>query len=371
MPGNKTSGTPGSHKSATIQDVARHANVSPATVSRVVNGATSVDRALAERVRLAIKELRYQPNRAARMLAGRRSATVGLLVTDIQNPFFMEIIRGVEHEVQRNGYLLALCNSAEDPRKERQYLEVLLGEPVAGAIIVPAQEQQPFLKLFAERRIPVVAVDRRVRDPAVDAVLIDNVSAAREAVAHLIANGYRRIGLITGPSVSTTGNERLIGYRQALSDAGLTADPALERRGPYDEESGSRLASELLDVGPPVDAIFACNNRLTVGVLGALTARTLRISDDIGLVGFDELSWAAPIGVSITAVHQPAYELGTTAAARLMQRLQRPDVLTRQEIVLGHELRVRNSSRPRLRAETEAETELVSLGSTAAGLSND
>src|SRR5579884_2223772 len=196
-------------KPATIQDVADRAAVSIATVSRVLNGVTTVDSALAERVRAACAALQYQPNRAARALAGRRSAIIGVLVTDIQNPFFMELVRGVEDTAQHHGYLLVLCNSSEDPQRERQYIDVLCAEPVAGAIVVPTSDRKPVLQMFGERGIPVVAADRRVRDRSVDAVLIDNVGAAREAVAHLIGNGYRHIGLITGPNNTTTARERL------------------------------------------------------------------------------------------------------------------------------------------------------------------
>jgi DNA-binding LacI/PurR family transcriptional regulator len=327
--------------------VARRAGVSIATVSRVLNGVDTVDAALAERVRAACLDLQYRPNRAARALAGRGPATMGLLVGDLQNPFFMEVVRGVEDVAQRNGYLLVLGNSSEDPGKERQYIEVLCAEPVAGAIIVPTRERQPALQLFRERDIPVVAVDRRVRDRSIDAVLIDNVSAACEALTHLIANGYRRIGLITGPQTTTTGRERLMGYRQALQAAGIAPDPALERRGPFTEDSGRRLAEELLDLDNPVEALFTANNRLTKGALEALHARSLRVPDDVAVVGFDEVPWAVPGSLALTTVTQPAYELGSTAALRLIQRLQHRGPLVRQEIVLAHQLCIRDSSHRR------------------------
>ena len=334
---------------ATIRDVARRAGVSIATVSRVVNGVATVDAALAERVRAACAALHYQPNRAARALAGHHSAIIGLLVTDLQNPFFMEIVRGVEDVAQRNGYLLVLGNSCEDPGKERRYVEVLSAEPVAGAIVVPTRERQPALQLLRQRGIPVVAVDRRVHDRSIDAVLIDNTGAAAEAVAHLIANGYRRIGLITGPDTTTTGRERLMGYRQALQAAGITQDPALERHEPFIEDSGRRLADELLDLDHPVEALFTANNRLTKGALEALHARSLRVPDDVAVVGFDEVPWAVPGSLALTTVTQPAYELGSTAALRLVQRLQHRGPLVRQEIILAHQLCIRDSSRRRER----------------------
>ncbi|HZR40024.1 MAG TPA: LacI family DNA-binding transcriptional regulator [Ktedonobacteraceae bacterium] len=333
-------------KPVTIRDVAKLAGVSMATVSRVVNGSTQVDPQLAERVRTAIANLKYQPNRAARALASNRSALLGLLVTDIQNQFFMDLMRGVEDVAQQNGYLLVVCNTADNRQKEQQYLEVLAAESIAGVVIVPTQELPPALELLQARNIPIIAVDRRIRDRSIDAVLIDNVAAAKEAVTHLIVNGYRRIGIITGPKSTTTGNERLQGYRQALQEAGLVPDPALELRGLFDEASGQHLTHKLLDLDPPIDALFTANNRLTVGALRTLHARHKRVPDDIALAGFDNIYWAIPGLVSITTIAQPAYELGTTSATRLLQRLRQSDTLARQEIILQHQFIIGDSSKP-------------------------
>ncbi len=336
-------------KPVTIREVADLARVSIATVSRVVNGSQKVDPQMAERVRAAIASLNYQPNRAARALAGSRSALLGLLLTDIQNPFFMDMMSGVEEVSQQNGYLLVICNSAEDPQKEKQYIEILAAEPVAGAIIVPSRERLDALSLLKARHIPIVTVDRRVHDRSVDAVLVDTVRAAKEAVTHLIDNGYRRIGIITGPKAATTANDRLLGYCQALQEAGIEFDPALEQRGPFKEDAGEQGAKRLLLCDPPVDAIITANNRLTLGVLRALYAQGKHVPEDIAVVGFDEMHWAIPELASITTVTQPAYEIGRTAALRLLQRLQQPDI-PRQEIFLQYEFSVRGSSQPRTKA---------------------
>lgn len=338
-------------KPVTMRDVAELAGVSMATVSRVLNGSDTVDPQLAERVRAAITRLKYQPNKAARALAGNRSAILGLLIIDIQNPFYMDVMRGVEEIAQQNGYLLVVCNSAEDPKKELQYIEVLASEPVAGVIIVPTHERMQGLDTLSARGIPVVSIDRRIRNRAIDSVLIDNVTAAKEAVSHLIANGYKRIGIVTGPKATTTGSERLQGYRLALQEAGLPLDPQLEQYGAYNEETGQRGVNALLDLDPPIDALFTGNNRLTVGALRALYARHKRVPGDIALAGFDEVRWAIPDLVSVTTVRQPAYELGKTAAIRLLQRLQHPDS-PRQEIILQHQLLTHESSKPRATAES-------------------
>lgn len=330
---------------ATIADVAARARVSAATVSRVLNGAASVDPAMAERVRAASDELRYRPSHVARMLAGVRSRIIGVLVPDIQNPFFMEIVRGVETVARNHNYLVVLCSFMEDPRLERQYMGVLAVEPIAGVLLVPTRERHPALRAFHDRGIPVVAVDQRVQDDAIDTVMIDNAGAAREATAHLIATGHRRIALITGPENTTTGRERRAGYRQALHEAGIPHDPEIDRSGKYAEETGQRLTHELLDLARPIDAIVTGNNRVTMGALRAFHARGRRIPEDVALVGFDELPWVVPGSVSLTTIIQPAFELGSAGTLRLVQRLQAKQVLARQETVLAHSLRIGDSSR--------------------------
>lgn len=332
---------------STIQDVAKHAGVSISTVSRVLNGTARVNPDVVTRVRTAIEALNYQPSRAARALRSNQSSIIGLLITDIQNPFFTSLVRGVEDVAQRNGYSVILCNSDENPVKEQQYIEVLCSQRVAGAIVVPTREQGHSLQPFRELGIPVVAVDRRVKDPEIDTVLVDNQRGAFQAVKHLCDNGYRRIGLVTGPQTATTGRERLLGYRQALAEANIPLDTSLERYGSFKTEAGLRYAGELLDLEEPVDALFVANNLLTIGALEAVNKRNLRIPEDIAIVAFDDIPWAALSTVSLTTVTQPVYELGSTATMRLFQRLQKGKSFTRQEIALASELHIRNSSQPR------------------------
>src|SRR5581483_9184928 len=331
---------------ATIQDVAKRAGVSIATVSRVLNGTAYVNEEVTARVREAVKDLQYQPSRAARALRANRTAIIGLLISDIQNPFFTTLIRGVEDVAQRMGYSVILCNSDENPGKQRQYIEVLCAERVAGAIVVPTSEQPRELRLFREHDIPIVSVDRRVKDSSIDAVLVDNARGAYEAVMHLITNGYHRIGVITGPTSTTTGRERLEGYRKALRDAGIVHDHELERIGSFREQSGRQFAKELLDLQPPVEALFVTNNLMTLGALDAIHTRNLRIPDDIAIVGFDEMPWAALSAISLTTVTQPVYELGSTAALRLFQRLEESVAVMQQEIILAPTLCIRGSSQP-------------------------
>lgn len=327
---------------ANIQDVAKYAGVSISTVSRVLNGRGRVNADVVTNVQAAIQELHYTPNRAARSLRTQQSRIIGLLISDIQNPFFTALIRGIEDVAQRNGYSLILCNSDENAQKERQYIEILCAEHVAGAIIVPTYENQRSIQIFNDQHIPVVAVDRKAQN--VDAVIVDNKRGAYDAISHLIANGYQRIGIITGPRKTTTGRERLEGYYQALQEAGIAIDPAIVRSGSFKTDSGRALTSELLDVQPHIDALFVANNLMTLGALETLHARNLQVPYDIGMVGFDEMPWATLGSISLTTVTQPVYEIGSTAAMRLFQRLQNPDIFTNQEIVLAPALSIRSSS---------------------------
>jgi LacI family transcriptional regulator len=331
---------------ANIQEVARRAGVSISTVSRVLNGTARVSNDVKERVLAAIEELGYRPSRAARSLRANHSTIIGLLISDIQNLFFMDLIKGVEDVALRNGYSVLLCNSDENPQREQQYLEVLYDERVAGLIIVPTREQLGDLERFRERNIPIVAVDRRIKSKSIDAVLVDNARGAREAVTHLITNGYRRIGTIVGPKTITTGYERLVGYRQAMEEAGIAHDPALEKFGSFKEESGRQATDELLALNPRVDALFVGNNLMTMGALNTLHKHGLFVPNDVALIGYDAMPWAALGSISLTTVAQPVYELGATAALRLFQRLQNPGEQTRQEIILTPTLRILGSSAP-------------------------
>ncbi len=348
VPAEKPSDAGVTRNAATIRDVARTAGVSTATVSRVLNGVATVEPRMAQRVREACASLQYRPNRAARSLAGGRSVMVGLLIADIRIPFFMEILCGAEATLKKHGYLPILCNFQEDPlgvREYRQYIELMVTVPVAGAIVVPRSGRDPSVKLFHEHAMPLVSVDQRLPDEVSDAVVIDNVAAAREAVQHLLAKGYRRIGHISGPEDSMTGRDRATGYRAALAAANIPYDPSLECHGTYNEKTGYRFTHALLDRMPSIDALFSANYTITVGALRALHERGLRVPETFGLAAFDEVS-SLPGVPLITCVVQPAYEMGVTAARRLVQRLEESGPHIRQEIVLPYQIRSGPAVRP-------------------------
>jgi DNA-binding LacI/PurR family transcriptional regulator len=325
-----------------IKDVARRAGVSSATVSRVLTDKPHVREEVRQRVLAAIKEMGYQPSRVARSLRIQRSHIIGLIISDIQNPFFTNLVRAVEDVAYEHQYAVVLCNSDEDVEKEMLYIDLMRAEMVAGVLITPTRETNSPCKKLIEAGIPVVAVDRRMLDLEVDTVVTDNVGAAFDLVSHLIVDGHQRIGGIFATSTTTTGRERQEGYFQALQEHGLPIDSSLVRMGLPKEDSGYRFAGELLDLPNPPTALFTGNNVLTTGAIRAINERRLQIPGDIALGAFDEMSWMSLIKPSLTVIAQPTYELGQTAVNLLLQRIKdrtRP----RQEIVLKSKLFVRQS----------------------------
>ena len=223
---------------ATIQDVARRARVSPATVSRVLNSSSTVHPDLVRRVRAAVEALSYQPNGVARRLRRRESPLWAVIVPDVGNPFFTSMVRGVEDVAQGSGYSVVLCNTDENTGKEAGYIAAAAEERMAGVIIAPASTRDTDVTPLLDLRIPVVALDRRLRRVAADTVLVDNEWAAEEATEHLLDMGYRRIACITGPGQAMTARERLGGYRRALRGHGHQARPSLVRRADFRERGG-------------------------------------------------------------------------------------------------------------------------------------
>ncbi|RJQ84998.1 LacI family DNA-binding transcriptional regulator [Amycolatopsis panacis] len=310
---------------ATISDVAARAGVSTATVSRTLNGKSTVDPELAARVVTAAEELGYQPNGLARNLRRQETAVLALIISDVENPFFTALARGVEDLAQTSGYSVVLCNADENVDKERRYLDVALQERVAGVVLSPTG---PATNVALLRRLgtPVVAVDRPLAGTDGDQVLVNTHRAARDATRHLMAGGYRRIGCLSGPAGVRTADDRLTGYLDAVGE-----ENALYRRASYRAEGARLAAGELLDLATPPDALLIANSTMAIGVLEALATRALRPGRDVGLVSFDDAPWATLIDPPLTVVAQPAYELGRAAAQLLLARIAdhtRPVVTT-------------------------------------------
>ena len=327
----------------TIGDVAKRAGVSTVTVSRVLNAARNVNPATRQKVERAIEELRYVPSVAARSLRSKRTYTLALLVSDITNAFWTTVARGVEDAAQSGNYSVLLCNTDENPAKQLRYLNVVLSQRVDGVIIAPYDSDARNLSKLQERNIPTVVIDRRIKGWEVDSVYSDSISGARALVQHLVGLCHNQIAMISGPLNTSTAEDRVAGYRMALSEAGLPVDPRLIKRGEYRSVSGEQLTHQLWDEGLNPTAIFAANNAIAMGVIDALAKRGLRVPQDVALVCFDELPEGSQLFPFLTVVAQPAYDMGVNAAQLLLSRLDADTTLQPRRVVLPTRLILRYS----------------------------
>lgn len=329
---------------ASITDVARAAGVSPATVSRVLNGTRPVSAERVERVRRAVADLGYQPFSPARALRRQSTDVWAVIVADVQNPFFTSVVRGLEDGAREHGFRVVLCNSDEDLSREREYIDVAVKERMAGVVIAVASTRYSRLLPLADANIPVVAIDRETTGAAVDSVLVDNRRGAREATQHLLEAGARRIACITGPARVSTAAERFAGYRAALQAAGQKIVPELVLRKDFRISGGEEAIRQLFRrKRDRPDALFVANNLMTVGALSALHELGVTLPDDVLLVGFDDAPWATLVTPQVTVVAQPTYRIGHTAAELLATARGQADSEPRQ-VVLAPTLLVRASS---------------------------
>lgn len=329
-----------------LKDVAARAKVSPATVSRVLNNPENVNPTTRLRVEKAIKDLKFKPSRVAQRLRIREGhrKIIGLVVPDIQNPFYGEVVRGVEDKIYSNNYALLMCNFGQEEEKEKMYLDIMKSESVDGLIVAPIHEHDPEVLNLVESGLPIVCVDRGLSGVDVDVVLVDNEQGTYEAVSYLIKLGHKRIGFVGGLTSIPTTHQRRIGYENAHKEHGLEIKKDFIKFGDSKHESGKKLTSELLDLKEPPTALFTGNNLITFGALETIHSRGLNIPGDISILGFDDMPWSISLNPPLTAVSQPGYEIGKRAADMLFQRIAEPEQ-TNAKIVLKTNLVIRHSCR--------------------------
>lgn len=316
-----------------IRDVADQVGVSPATVSRVLNNYPYIRPEVRDRVLDAVDSLGYRRNRVAQRLRASRSLVIGILISDITNPFLNTVVASVEATFFEQGYSVLMSNTGGDPDKEVDYLAMMENEAAAGLVIVPTVEDMTRITELAANGMPIVVVDRLMHCDRVDCVLSDNVGGAREAVDYLIRMGNTRIGHIGGPLHLTSGRERLQGYREAMESAGLPVDPDWIRIGNHRYESGYENTLELLDSHPDLTALFCENNMMSLGALNALRDRQIEVPEQMAVVGFDDTPWAPLLKPSLTVVAQPTELIGQRAAALLLERMEQPALESRIELL--------------------------------------
>ena len=330
---------------ATIHDVAQRAGVSPITVSRVINHSGYASQDTRERVEAAVAELGYVPNRLARSLRSKRTHTLALVITDITNPFFTTVARGVEDTASDAGYTVIFCNTDESESEEKKYLQVLLQQQVDGVLLVPARSTSDSIDLIQKQGTPVVVLDRRLpRDVDVDTVRCENELGAYQLVRLLIELGHRRIAILSGPLGVSTAEDRLAGFRRAMRETGFADESQLVTFGSFNQASGAEMMRQLLDLRPHPTAVFAANNLIGIGALHAIQQAGLNVPQDIALVSFDDLPPTLLTAPFFTVAAQPAYEMGKRATQLLLARLTKTAAEPCQEIVLPTELIVRQSS---------------------------
>ncbi len=328
---------------ATITDVAKRAGVAPVTVSRVINNAPGVNLATRERVQQAIAELGYVPNVVARSLRSKRTRTLAFVVPDVTNPFWTTVARGVEDAAQDQGYSVVLCNTDESASKQQRYIDLMVSQRVDGIIIAPADTDANRLATLRRHNIATVIIDRRIEGWEVDTVYSDSISGAYALTRHLLGLGHTRIAMFSGPEGAATADDRIAGYWLALTEANITPDARLIRRGGFNWEAGFELTNQVLDEGLAPTAIFAANNAIALGVIDAVGRRGLRIPRDIALVCFDDYPYVTGFFPFLTVIAQPAYEMGANAAQLLLSRLKSPVPLKPRRVVLPVRLIVRYS----------------------------
>jgi LacI family transcriptional regulator len=329
----------------TIKDIARRANVSYATVSRALNNKSGVRETTRRRILELAEELCYTPNAIARGLVKKQTHTLGLIIPDITNPFYPEVARGIEEEAAREGFSIVLCNTNWEPYREVHYLKLLSEKRVDGIILATIHSEVKAVESGVTGKIPVVYVSNAPHGSEHSFVVIDNILGGFLATEHLIECGYRTIGFIGSTEDSLTIEERLEGYRRALSKHGLPAPEKYIRLGDFKQQTGYRIIRQMVDSGDYPRAIFAENDLLALGVLQGVKASGLSVPGDVAVVGFDDIPFAGFPEVQLTTIYQPKYEMGRKAVEILLKRIRHPGETRKAEkLYLEPRLVVRKSS---------------------------
>ena len=327
----------------TIRDVARLAGVAPITVSRVINNNGYITEETRERVNIAIKELGYMPNTLARSLRSHKTHMLALILTDITNPFWTTVARGVQDAASDAGFNVILCNTDESEFEQGRNLKAMLEKQVDGVLLVPAGNPKEAIDLIHAQDVPVVVLDRRLPgNLTVDVVRCDSEGGAFALTQLLISLGHHSIAILSGPQGISTSDDRMAGYQRALKEAGLDAAAVLY--GEFTLESGYSLAQTVLAAAPRPSALFAGNNFIAIGALKALRDAALRVPEDMSVVGFDDLPQALIVDPFLTVASQPAYSMGHKATETLIARLSGLASETPQEIVLPIQIIQRHST---------------------------
>jgi len=306
----------------TIRDVAAAAGVSVGTASRVLNGHRNVSPGKVDRVRLAVSQLGFQLNAHARSLRSTRSSTIGVLVSDIRNPFFAEIARAAEIVALANGYLTLLANADESAEQQDIYLRGMISHRIDGLLVAPQGDGTGSLQEVIASGLPVVFVDRTIDGLDIPSVTSDSRPGLRDALVHLRSLGHARIGFLAGPQSTSTGRERLEVFLNEARAAGIPQPPELIAQGDFQSRSGEVGAHLLMSLGHPPTALIAADSLMGVGALVALRERGLQVGRDVSVIAFDDLPYASLLDPGLTVVDQDVEAMGRLAGERLIALIQ-------------------------------------------------
>lgn len=329
----------------TVLDVAKVAGVAPITVSRVINNSGYISQETKEKVEAAIIELGYVPNTLARGLRSKRTNSLALVVADITNPYFTSMARGVEDVAGSSGYSVIYCNTDESETKEDKYANILVQRQVDGVLLVPAGGNARTVKYLENNKIDVVVLDRRVPEKNTNLVYSDSVNGAKELTDLLIKLGHQQIAIITGPDNVSTSTDRVVGYRNSLEEAGLSANEQVYFGG-FNQQTGYESTRIAMRSSQKPTAFFAANNFILIGVVKALRELNLKVPEDVSVVGFDDFPESMLIEPFFTVAIQPAYEMGQKAAELLIKQINGEIVDNSQTIILPTDIIVRRSAGP-------------------------
>ncbi|PAR48406.1 substrate-binding domain-containing protein [Vibrio metoecus] len=328
---------------ATMKDIARLAGVSTSTVSHVINKSRFVSDEIAERVNNAAQQLNYAPSALARSLKMNRTKTIGMLVTTSTNPFFGEVVKGVERSCYHQGYNLILCNTEGDNQRMKASINTLLQKRVDGLLLMCSTLEGERLDVFDRYPdIPIVVMDWGPILFASDKIQDNSLQGGYMAAKHLIECGHKEIGCITGPLIRHQAQMRYEGYKRALAEAGIAINPDWIVESDFECEGGYQAFEKLYQRGKLPSALFVSNDMMAMGVIQAASQRGLRIPDDLSLIGYDDVHIAKFMTPALTTIHQPKYRLGKAAVDTLLYRLENPDT-TAQVVQLEPTLVVRSS----------------------------
>ncbi|QEK10987.1 LacI family transcriptional regulator [Crassaminicella thermophila] len=329
----------------TIKDIARIAGVSTATVSKVMNRKDEhISQATREKILKIMQEYNYIPNTAARSLVTKKTKTIGLVIPDIRNPFFPELARGAEDKAHEEGYNIMFCNTDDDAEKEEKYVSMLIEKMVDGIIFTASSKRSSGFNYLKNNRVPIILVDRDIDLKGVKGkITVDNCKGAYDGVKHLLQCGYKKVIFLSGPLTSHPSIERLKGYKKALEEFHVPYQEEYIFEGTYQRGWGYEVIKRLLEKEIDFDALFCGNDLIAIEAIKALKQAGIKVPQEVGIVGFDDIYIAPLINPELTTIRQPSYEMGYKAVDMLIKLLEKKGK-SQEKVILNTELIIRKST---------------------------